>query len=160
MVVFHIRSFRKKAALWALGLAVLLLGLILLLSGCLRGGEDEINLHSGVLDTNESRLAYLLNCGWEVKPEPVESLHLVLPDPLTAEYTDYEKLQQQQGLSLADGCGKQVLRCTYDVTNYPNLPDGVQVNLYLCEGTVIAGDVMSMGENGFQAGLAYPAQPS
>ena len=48
-------------------------------------------------------------------------------------------------------------RYTYTVTNYPEIPQGVQANLYLCGDTLIGGDVVATGKGGFQHGLTYPA---
>ena len=156
MVVFHIRSFKKKAALWAAGLVLVVVALVLILSGCLHKKPAATDFQSGTVATNEDRVAYLLRLGWEVQPEMVETLHLMLPSPLPPSYDEYESRQVAQGLSLAAGCGKQIMRCTYVVTNYPGRPDGVQVNLYLCDDVVIAGDIVVLGDEGFEAGLAFP----
>ena len=71
---------------------------------------------------------------------------------------DYLALQQEAGLPLADYDGQTVTRCTYTVTNYPGRTGDVQVNLYLCGDVIVGGDIMALGENGFQASLLYPAE--
>ena len=48
-------------------------------------------------------------------------------------------------------------RYTYVVTNYPDPARPCQLNLYVCDGVVAAGDLVCTGENGFVAGLAFPA---
>ena len=35
---------------------------------------------------------------------------------------------------------------------------GVQVNLFVCGDQLIGGDILSLAENGFQTGLAFPKQ--
>ena len=45
---------------------------------------------------------------------------------------------------------------TYTVLNYPGQPEGVQANLYLSGDTVIAGDMLSTGADGFISNLQYP----
>ena len=60
---------------------------------------------------------------------------------------------EQQGYD-----GQTVTRCTYTVTNYPGRTGDVQVNLYLCGDVIVGGDIMALGENGFQASLLYPAE--
>jgi hypothetical protein len=110
-----------------------------------------------VLADNQARADYLLSWGWEVRLEPVETFQVLLPDSLEEPYLSYNELQKSQGFDLSDSCGKQVVRYTYAVTNYPDRPDGVQANLYLCEGFPVAGDIIATGENGFQAGLAFPS---
>lgn len=52
----------------------------------------------GPAATAEERAAYLAGFGWQIAPEPVETLHLQLPEDLSAEWRDYLKLQQSQGL--------------------------------------------------------------
>ena len=59
---------------------------------------------------------------------------------------------------MADYDGQTVTRCTYTVTNYPGRTGDVQVNLYLCGDVIVGGDIMALGENGFQASLLYPAE--
>ena len=61
-----------------------------------------------------------------------------------------------QGFDLETCCGKQVTRYTYTVTNYPEIPQGVQANLYLWGDQIIGGDVIFTGQGGFQTDLAFP----
>ena len=65
-----------------------------------------------------------------------------------------------QGFDLSTCCGKQLTRFTFTVTNYPDRPNGVQANLYLCEEQLVAGDILCSGENGFQVALTYPGPTS
>ena len=62
---------------------------------------------------------------------------------------------EQQGWQTEE---QTVTRCTYTVTNYPGRTGDVQVNLYLCGDVIVGGDIMALGENGFQASLLYPAE--
>ena len=98
-------------------------------------------------------MAYLQSLGWEVEPEPIETLQFLLPAELEEPYRSYNELQLSQGFDLTRCCGKQVSRCTYTVTNYPGQPEGVQANLYICEDVPVAGDVCSSGARGFQEPL-------
>ncbi len=146
-------KLKKRRILLGLVLVVLLAALLFILAGFLhKSTEDGV----GRLDTEEARVSYLQDLGWQVNPEPVTTLQLQLPDPLTEPFVTYNVLQKKQGFDLTDSAGCRVTRYTYMVTNYPGHPDGVQVNLYLCEGLPVAGDVMVTGANGFQAGLAFP----
>ena len=110
------------------------------------------------LKNNADRIAYLQSLGWEVAPEPTESLELILPETLPVNYIAYNQIQLAQGFDLSAYCGKQLTRYTYSVTNYPGYSGNVQLNLYLCEGHVAAGDIIAAGANGFQAGILYPQQ--
>ena len=152
MLVFHVKHTRRKLiALTVTAVAVVCA--ILLLPGCQsKGTQSEPILASSV----EQQIAYLAELGWEVDSDPLETLELQLPDDLKADYADYCKLQNEQGFPFSEFAGQSVKRYTYTVTNYPNIDHGVQVNLYLCGDEVIAGDIISTGEDGFQTGIAYP----
>ena len=141
---------RSYAVAGVLLLGALLAGLIFFARGCSEEGPAP-------LLTNDDRVSYLLSLGWEIDPEPVETLHLQLPDSLEGtEYEDYNETQLPQGFDLSPCCGKQLTRYTYAILNYPGGRTDAQLDLYLCEGTVVAGDVIALGENGFVGPLAFP----
>ena len=112
------------------------------------------------LENNDQRIAYLQSLGWEVAPEPVETLQFLLPETLEEPYLSYNELQRTQGFDLSGYCGKQVTRYTYAVLNHPNRIEGVQANLYICDEAPVAGDICSPGENGFQTPLIPTEIPS
>lgn len=130
------------------------LGAVLLLRGRLARSEDAPSLHA---ETNEQRIAYLASLGWEVESEPLESLRLTLPDEWAEPYRSYNELQLRQGFDLAPCLGKTLERFTYRVTNYPGRPTGCQADLFLHEGTIVAGDVVCAGADGFIDTLEFPA---
>ena len=101
-------------------------------------------------------MAYLTACGWELEPEPLETLQFLLPDPLQEPYLSYNILQQAQGFDLQPLCGSHVTRYTYAITNYPGRSENVQANLYICDNAPVAGDIVCTGENGFQTTLDFP----
>jgi hypothetical protein len=109
------------------------------------------------LETNNQRVAYLQSLGWEVSPEPMETLQFLMPETLEEPYVTYNKLQQAQGFDLSACCGKQVTRYTYAVLNHPDQTEGIQANLFVCDGIPVAGDIFCSGENGFQLPL-IPAE--
>lgn len=154
MMIRAIRLTRKKAALAVVLLGIALLSGLLLLSG--QGGEAA--LPQQPLTDNAARLAYLRELGWEVAEEPLTTLQFLLPQELTGDHAAYNALQRTQGFDLEPCCGKQVIRYTYAVTNYPGRPDGVQLNLYLCEDLPVAGDVVCTGAEGFQDTLVFPTE--
>ena len=151
MMIQAIRLTSKKAALAVIAAGVLIAALILLLG---RGGEPSAQ--QPLLTGNAERVAYLQELGWEVVEEPVTTLQFLLPPQLKGDYVAYNALQRTQGFDLEQCCGKQVTRYTYTVTNYPQRPEGVQLNLYICEDLPVAGDVVCTGADGFQDTLIYP----
>ena len=146
-------SKRAKAAL-----AVILAGVLLAAVLLLMGRSDDGQAAQWQLTTNEDRVAYLESLGWQVEPEPVETLQFLLPEKLEEPYLTYNELQDSQGFDLSACCGMQVARYTYTVTNYPGRAEGVQANLYVCEGQPVAGDILCAGADGFQETLVYPAE--
>lgn len=133
------------------GVLVLLVGVIFL-PGCSSSAPAKPILAAD----NEARLAWLSELGWQVEEQPLESLHLQLPDPLDAHWSDYARQQEEMGLPFSSFAGKTVERLTYRVRNYPQRPDGVQLNLFICDEQIIGGDTIGIGPDGFQAGLAFP----
>ncbi|MBE6990327.1 MAG: DUF4830 domain-containing protein [Ruminococcaceae bacterium] len=154
MVVIHIRDFRRRAAA-AGALLILAAAVSFLLAGCL-GRSGETDSPPTAAATEDERLAYLTELGWQVKPEPVETLVLQLPENVAASYGDYAALQEAQGFDFVRLGGKTVQRYTYAVENYPGYEGPVQLNLYVCDGVVAGGDVIAPGENGFLRELAFP----
>lgn len=153
MLVFHVKHAKRKLIAMA-AVAVVILCTIFLLPGCLdknAASSDPVNA-----PTTEQQIAYLAQLGWQVDNSPIETLELQLPDDLKQDYAEYCKMQDDQGLPFSKFAGRSVTRYTYAVTNYPNIAHGVQANLYLCGGQIIAGDIIATGENGFQSGLAFP----
>lgn len=106
--------------------------------------------------TQEERVAYLASLGWEVDPEPLESLRLTLPESLEEPYRSYNDLQLTQGFDLTPCLGKTLERFAYRVRNYPNRPDGCQIDLYVHNGRIVAGDVICAGADGFINTLIFP----
>ena len=145
--------FSKKKAVCTVIIAGLVMALLIVLTGRMPDSEPA---QQPELTTNEERVSYLDSLGWQVAPEPVETLQFLLPAQLEGTYLAYNELQLTQGFDLTPYCGNQLSRYTYTVTNYPNRQDGVQVNLYLYENRPVAGDILCPGEDGFQETLAFP----
>ena len=152
MMIQAVRLTRKKAALAVILAGAVIAALILLLGRSGSPAQQDRPLLTG----NAERVAYLQELGWEVVEEPVTTLQFLLPPQLKGDYVAYNDLQKSQGFDLEACCGKQVTRYTYTVTNYPQRPEGVQLNLYVCEELPVAGDVVCTGADGFQDTLVFP----
>ena len=153
MLIWTARVPKRKTIFAVLILACLTSVLILLF--CLSSPAAGLP----VLETNDQRVAYLQSLGWEVTPEPVETLQFLMPEQLEEPYLTYNNLQQTQGFDLSVCCGKQVTRYTYTILNYPDRAEGVQANLYVCNEAPVAGDLCCPGENGFQTALIPAKSP-
>jgi len=151
MFIWTARFSRKKAVA-----SVLVMGIVMVILILLTARQDEKAAEQSQLTDNTQRVAWLETLGWQVDPEPLETLQFLLPETLEEPYLSYNTLQKTQGFDLSACCGKQLSRYTYTVTNYPGRPSGVQANLYICEGLPVAGDICCPGAGGFQTTLQYP----
>ena len=113
--------------------------------------DGKIN-YSGV-KTNEDRIEFLAQFGWEVKSEPVESVEVVIPSEFDKIFTGYNEIQKRQGLDLSDYKKKKVMRYTYEVTNYKGNDDVVYANVIVYRNRVIGGDICSADVTGFIHGF-------
>ena len=154
MLIWTTRFSRKKAVLTVIAMGIVM-AVLILLTGRTESGSASARPE---LTDNSHRVEYLRSLGWEVDTEPVETLQFLLPEKLEEPYLSYNELQLSQGFDLTACLGKQVERYTYTVTNYPERPEGVQANLYICEDYPVAGDICCPGASGFQAGLAFPEE--
>ena len=152
MLIWTAKFSRKKAVAAVIAMGIVMAALIILM------GRMEENTEPPLLTDNTQRVTYLQSLGWEVKPEPVETLQFLLPDTLAEPYLSYNELQTTQGFDLTPCLGKQVSRYTYTVTNYPDRSEGVQANLYICEDRPVAGDICCPGANGFQEALVRSSE--
>lgn len=147
MYVLHLTRRGATAA----GMMALLAAAVVLLAGCFHKEAEPVTLPD-----EESRIAYLTALGWQVSPQPVETLDLQLPAEWGETWQEYSELQRQQDFPFTDYAGQPVRRYTYAVTNYPYVEKGVQANLYLCGDVLIGGDIIATGQGGFQTVLTYP----
>ena len=149
MLIVTARFSKKRALFWLLLLVTAAAALFLLLRA------DHSDLQP-LLKSNDDRIAYLHSLGWDVSPEPLETLQLHMPETLPENYAAYNQIQLEQGFDLTVCCGKALTRYTYAVCNYPGRPEGVQLNLYICRESPVAGDIIAPGSNGFRHGLQRP----
>lgn len=154
MFIVSAKFSPRKAIAAVVACATVLILMILLISS-LKGrpspGEELITAAS-----EEERAEYLRSLGWEIETSPMETLEFMLPQPLNDSYEEYNALQKEQGFDLEPYAGMQVKRYSYRVLNYPNYPDDVQADLYLCGDVVIGGDILYCGDSGFVATLVFP----
>ena len=108
--------------------------------------------YSGV-KTNDDRVKFLAQFGWQVDPEAVESIEVTIPEEFDKIFTAYNELQKRQGLDLIKYKKKNVQRYTYKITNYDGYDGTVYANILVYRNKVIGGDVCSADINGLMHGL-------
>ncbi len=158
MFIFTARIDKRRLAAGAAAL-VLLCGTALAVGG--RNSEPGVEAAASVsapkkVKTNEDRIAYLEQFGWQVAPEAVAVEELLIPEEFDETYAEYLALQESQGFDLTRYCGQRVKRYTYEIINYPTGESGVQASLLICKNKVIGGQVLSARLDGFLHGLEMP----
>ena len=114
-------------------------------------GDVKIE-YSGV-KTNEDRIAFLQQFGWEVEGTPKETAEVTIPAEFDKIFTGYNEIQKRQGLDLSDYKKKKVMRYTYVVTNYEGAEGEVYANILVYRNRVIGGDLCSADVTGFIHGF-------
>lgn len=146
MLIWTAKFSKKKAVAAVIFMGVVMAVLIVLMGRT----PEEAETPRPQLTGNVQRVEYLRSLGWEVEEEPIETLQFLFPEKLEEPYLSYNELQLPQGFDLKECLGRQVSRYTYAVLNHPSRAEGVQANLYLCEGVPAAGDLFCPGSGGFQ----------
>ena len=97
MLIWTARLSKKRAVLMIIALGAVMAALI-----CLFAGRQQPKpAATPQLLTNADRVTYLCSFGWEVEPEPLETLQFLLPDTLEEPYLTYNDLQKSQGFDLS-----------------------------------------------------------
>ena len=149
MFVFTFKWNKKLALLIIIVAAVLLCAVILSISGGQKHGTGT----STTVKTNEDRIKFLGNLGWEVDSNPIEEKSITIPKKFSNVYENYNKLQQEQGFDLSQYGGLDATIYTYTVSNYNGYVGTVVADLYVMNYQIIGGDVHSTALNGFMHGL-------
>ena len=153
MFIYTVKFDRKKAAFWVAMGALLLVGVILMVSAwqkaaAVRGGAAQPSMK-----TEAGRVAWLKGNGWEVETPAQSENRVLIPGTFSQVFSSYNDLQKRQGFDLSRYSGKEVTMYTYRVTNAPASEGEVLAVLYLLDGAIVGGDVHSTALNGFMEPL-------
>ena len=117
------------------------------------GAVSQREIRYDGVKTNEDRVNFLSQFGWEVVSEPVETAEITIPEQFDKIFTGYNEIQKRQGLDLSRYKRKQVVRYTYEITNYEGEEGKVYANVIVFRNKVIGGDVCSADVKGFIHGF-------
>lgn len=162
MFIFSVKASTLKLAA-VIGAAAVALGVIVAAAPdytprtTAAVAEANAEYRYNKIKTNEDRIAFLGQFGWTVDSEAVEEVTMRLPREFDKLMTTYNELQKRMGLDLSKYCGREVVRYTYNVTNYPNYDGRVNANVIVYNGRVIGGDISSADVDGFIAGFDFPS---
>lgn len=107
--------------------------------------------------SNSDRVEFISKFGWTVAQTPIEEVEVSIPAEFDTVYIGYNDIQKAQGLNLAKYKGKEVVRYTYEVTNYEGYDGTVYINLLVYRNKVVGGDVCSADASGFIHGFEKTA---
>ncbi len=115
--------------------------------------SDGVSYSYEKIKSNEDRVNFLAQFGWQVKGDPLESVEVTIPDSFDKVFMSYNELQKQGGLDLSRYKGKKVMRYTYEITNYTDYNGVVYATVLVYRNRVIGGDISSADINGFIHGF-------
>ncbi len=118
-------------------------------------GTTQISFEN--VRSEEERVAFLAQFGWEVDTPAKESTTVTIPAEFDKVFAAYNELQRAQGLDLSTYGGRVVERYTYTVKNYEGYEGSVLANLLVFRGRVIGGDICAAAQNGFLHGFEKSA---
>ena len=113
----------------------------------------EVSYNYEKVKTNEDRINFLKQFGWEVEAEPTEEKQVLIPEEFDKIFAGYNEIQRKQGLDLSSFKKKSVMRYTYVITNYPGYEGTVYANILVYRNNVIGGDICSADLDGFVHGF-------
>ena len=108
-------------------------------------------------DTNDARVKFLTDLGWDVTASPAESGEVRIPKGSDEVFDRYNELQKSQGCDLSKYAGKRVMRYVYEINNYPDAKEPVYATLLVYKDKIIGGDITDTTPGGKIQGFA-PAQ--
>ena len=132
---------------------LLLLAAAVVLALCLGGAKQRTDAKGG---TNEARIAFLAEYGWEVSAEPVQTQQVRVPEEPGEVFLRYNELQVSQGYDLLQYSGQELTRYVYQVTNYPDSSGTYYATLLVKDGQIVGADIASSAKNGVMHGLKMP----
>ncbi len=152
MMVMTAKVDKQKIAIAVAGLVIAVIALVAFLGG----GRDAEPTAAASVTTNDGRVQFLKDFGWQVAASPVESSQVKIPKDTTEVFERYNALQKSQGYDLSQYAGKTVMRYVYKITNYPGATEPVYATLLVYKGSIIGGDVTDTAAKGVIQGFRMP----
>ena len=156
MFVMTAKVDMKKILLGLAAAAALIIALVMFFSG----DENAAPTVSLTPATNDGRVKFLSDFGWDVTVSPAESGQVKIPESASDVFSRYNALQKSQGYDLSQYAGKTVMRYVYKINNYPGATDPVYATLLVYKDQIIGGDVTDTSAKGVIRGFRMPKDNS
>ena len=156
MFIYALRATSLKLFGIVLLAAILLVSLAVMIpvygNEPLAAAAEEQEIRYTKIKTNDDRLNFLKQFGWEVQETPEEE-EVRIPSEFDRVFHGYNEIQKQQGFDLSKYKRKNVKRYTFELTNYKDYDGKVYANILVYRNRVIGGDVCSADMTGFMHGF-------
>ena len=152
MFVMTAKVDMKKILLGLAAAAALIIALVMFFSG----GDEATPTANLTPATNDGRVKFLKDFGWDVTVSPTESGQVKIPESSSDVFNRYNALQKSQGYDLSQYAGKTVMRYVYKINNYPGATDPVYATLLVYKDQIIGGDITDTSAKGVIRGFQMP----
>lgn len=156
MMVMTTKVNMKKIVIALAAVAALILALVLLL----KDKDTTEPTASLAVSSNDTRVKFLSDLGWEVVTSPKESSQVRIPKNPTEVYDRYNALQKSQGYDLSQYAGKTVMRYVYEIKNFPGATEPVFATILVYKNQIIGGDITSTAAKGVIQGFRKQEKPA
>ena len=134
-----------KKILLILGIVAAVIIAIVIMAG---GSKAAVETAAPAASSNDARVKFLTDLGWEVTTSPKESGQVKIPEEMTQVFERYNALQKSQGYDLSKYAGKTVMRYVYEINNFPGATEPVYATLLVYKNEIIGGDVTDTSAKG------------
>ncbi len=108
-------------------------------------------------ETLTDRANYAKSLGYSISADSESVRNIVIPVVFGNVYENYNTLQKECGFDLSLYKGEDAVQYTYKITDYTdkdgNTLDNIIMNIIVCDGKIIGGDICSAELDGFMTGL-------
>ena len=150
MMVMTAKVDLKKIMIILGAIAALILSAVLLLGG------NDTETAAAAVSSNDARVHFLKDFGWDVTTSPVETGQVKIPEQSSEVFERYNNLQKSQGYDLTEYAGKRVMRYVYKINNFPGATEPVYATVLVCKNKIIGGDVTDTAAKGQIRGFKMP----
>lgn len=150
MMVMTAKVDLKKIMIILGAIAALILSAVLLLGG------NDTETAAAAVSSNDARVHFLKDFGWDVTTSPVETGQVKIPEQSSEVFERYNNLQKSQGYDLTEYAGKKVMRYVYKINNFPGATEPVYATVLVCKNKIIGGDVTDTAAKGQIRGFKMP----
>lgn len=160
MLVMTAKVDIKKILIAVGALILAILGLFALVNGQEEPAQQETAATAPQAQSNDDRVKFLTDFGWDVTATPTESMQVRIPSESSEVFDRYNTLQKSQGYDLNQYAGKSVMRYVYQINNFPNATEPVYATVLVYKDQIIGGDVTNSGPGGQVQGFRMPSGDS